>query len=435
MWKLFQVFGLCTALVGWATVREVNAGGHPPLFPDFCEMDADFNWFEPIYCDCPEGSSANEGMYFSYERVNWNVLSAPRYAVGDSGLQVSSSVLINNDPLVFPGTPGTPAPTPVTNAIDVAQPDSEFGWGNRFEFGYIWDNAGWNVGVIEGYESVDSNTYGVENTAANAEPFTGSVAVMFQFPIGLLDGFVDVDGDGAADDVDSDTQNGIFGNPSDFGDLVTFVPSFDTLTINHRSTINGVELMRTLRRDDFYARNSVMEFMYGVRFMRVDNEMRALGLGGFLADSNWASEVENKMVGPQVALRWSRANHRWSLRAQGRFMAAMNIRDASLTGTMASLLQPRTVNSSLYFNPTSFAQYDSDIEFSPLAEGRLDAIFRITQKFALTVGYTGTYASNMGYGSNMVAYTLPGLTLRSLDGLDTQHFFSNGLNFGFEINR
>lgn len=119
---------------------------------------------------------------------------------------------------------------------------------------------------------------------------------MFQFPIGLLDGFVDVDGDGAADDVDSDTQNGIFGNPSDFGDLVTFVPSFDTLTINHRSTINGVELMRTLRRDDFYARNSVMEFMYGVRFMRVDNEMRALGLGGFLADSNWASEVENKMV-------------------------------------------------------------------------------------------------------------------------------------------
>ena len=116
-------------------------------------------------------------------------------------------------------------------------------------------------------------------------------------------------------------------------------------------------------------------------------------------------------------------------------MAALNVRDASLEGTMGSTLQPRLPNSGLYFNPTSFAQYDSDIEFSPLAEGRLDAVFRVTKKFSLTVGYTGTYASNVAYGSNMVAYTLPGLTLRPLDGLETQHFFSNGVNFGFEINR
>ncbi|MCA9149779.1 MAG: hypothetical protein KDA92_10790, partial [Planctomycetales bacterium] len=334
MWKLLQFCGVCAALVGLATVREVNAGGHPPLFPDFCELDADFNWFEPIYCDSPDASDANEGMYFSYERVNWNVLSAPRTAVGDPTIgnpALHGGLVINSSILVKDGLGNAPLPTPISNAIDVAQPDSEFGWGNRFEFGYIWDNAGWNIGVVEGYESVDSETYGVENTNVGAQPFTGSVAVLFEFPPGLLEGFVDADGDGAIDDVLPD-------NVLTFDDTTLFVPSFDTLTINHRSRIDGVEVMRTLRRNDFYARNSVVEFMYGVRFMRVDNEMRALGLGGFLADSNWASEVENKMVGPQVALRWSKSQRRWGLRAQGRFMAAMNIRDASLKGTMASLL-------------------------------------------------------------------------------------------------
>ena len=163
--------------------------------------------------------------------------------------------------------------------------------------------------------------------------------------------------------------------------------------------------------------------------------MRALGLGGFLGDSNWHSEVENKLFGPQVALRLAHTRGRWSVRSQGRFMAAMNVRDASLVGTMGSTLNPPLVNSALYFNPTSFAQYDSDIEFSPLGEVRLDAVYRLTQKVNLTVGYTGTYASNLGYGSNMVRYTLPELTLRSLDDLDTQHFFSNGWNVGFEINR
>ena len=116
-------------------------------------------------------------------------------------------------------------------------------------------------------------------------------------------------------------------------------------------------------------------------------------------------------------------------------MAAMNVRDASLNGTIGSTLNPPLVNSSLYFNPTTFSQYDSDIEFSPFAEVRLDAVYRLTQKVNLTLGYTGSYASNLGYGSNMVRYTLPELTLRSLDDLDTQHFFSNGWNVGFEINR
>ena len=434
MWKALSIFGLCTALIGVGAVRDASGETHGPLFVDTCELDADFRWFEPIYCDCAE-PIRNEGVFFSYERLNWNVLSPARYAVGQPGLQYTSSVLIYNDPIVNPGVQNAPPPTPISNAIDVAYPDSEFGWGNRFEFGYVHENVGWNVGVVEGFESVDSETYGQDpGFLVDPQPFTGSVAVLFQIPAGLLDGFVDLGLDGIADDVDSD-GNPPFGLPTDFGDLVTFVPSFDLLTIDHRTRADGIEVMRIIRRDDFFARDSTLEFLYGLRFLRVYSEMQVLGTGGFLADSNWNSEVENKLVGPQVGLRWSRSKGRWGLRTQGRFMAALNVRDASLEGTMGSQLTPTLPNNALYFNPTSFAQYDSDIEFSPLAEARLEAVFRVTKQFSLVAGYTGTYASNLGYGSNMVAYTLPELTLRSLEDMDTQHFFSNGWNFGFEINR
>lgn len=436
MWKAFRTLGLCATLFAWGVANGVNGEEHSgPLFPDCCELDADYDWFEPIDCNCPSDVNSHEGMFFTYERMNWNVLSAPRYPVGQGGMQVASSVLINNDPLILnpPAIVAAPNPTLVSNAIDVAQPDSEFGWGNRFELGYSIDQVGWTVGILSNFESTDSKTYGVANNALTSQPFTGSVAVMFRADPNLFLGFVDADG-GGLDNVDSDGVTGP-GAPTDFGDLVAFVPSFDTLQIDHSSSIDGVEVMRTLRRDNFYSPQTTVEFLYGLRFLRVDNEMRALGVGGLLANSNWASDVENKMFGPQVGLRWNRSKGRWAIRSEGRFMAAMNVRDASLEGTMGSLFQPRRVNNPLYFNPTSFSQHDSDLEFSPVAEARLEAIFNVTQKFALKVGYTGTYASNMGYGSNMVDYTLPALTLRSLDDIPTQHFFSNGVNFGFEINR
>lgn len=420
MLKVKRTVVWCALLVTGVCAHNAYGSDHPPLFPNFCEFDLDYNWFEPIYCDCPDPPVKHEGFYFAYDRVNWNVMTPPRYGAGDNGLRVSST-LVNSNPLT------TPLPT-VGNAVDVAQPDSEFGWGNRFDVGYIWNDAGWNLGIIGNFNAVDSKTYGAENlTAAAPQPFTGSVAVLFTVPAGLLDGSIDVDGDGVAEDINGD---GILGN-----DRVTFIPSFDTLTIDHRTRVDGVELMRTLRRDDFFARDSTVEFLYGLRFLRVDNEMRALGVGGFLADSNWASEVENKMFGPQVGIRWAKRRGRWSLRSEGRFMAALNVRDASLEGIIASLHQPGTLNNSDFLNPTSFAQYDSDVAFSPVAEARLEAVYHFTKKFSFKVGYTGTYASNMGYGSNMVDYTLPELTLRSLDNLDTNHFFSNGLNMGFEINR
>ena len=415
MWKVIRTLSLCVGLMMMVGLKSwVVASDHPPLFPNFSEFDPDYRWFEPLYCEDPGELDRNEGFFFSYERVSWSVMSPPRYDVGDPspGLQIQSSVLVT--------TPAVPGAVPgVSNSVDVARPDSEWGWGNRWEFGYVWDNAGWDVSVLGTFRSVDTKTYGVENTSLTSQGFTGSVAVLFDIPdANLLRGFP------------FDALN-----PRLTEDSVLFVPSFDTMRVDNLTKMDGIEVMRLKRRNDFFAKESTVDFLYGARVLRVDNRLQVLGTGGFLGDSDWLSQVKNTLVGPQVGFRWAKRKGRWSLQSEGRFMAAMNIRDAELEGTMASLAQPARPNNSLYLNPTSFAKYDSDLEFSPVAEARIEAIYHLTKKVSFTLGYTATYASNIGYGSNMVDYTLPELTLRSLDDLETQHFFANGVNFGFEINR
>ena len=61
MSKVLRTLGCLAVLYGISSVREADAESHPPLFPDFCELDVDFNWFEPVYCDCPDGLQPNEG--------------------------------------------------------------------------------------------------------------------------------------------------------------------------------------------------------------------------------------------------------------------------------------------------------------------------------------------------------------------------------------
>lgn len=439
----FSLFALVVA-VWTVTASGARAGEHEPLplFPDFCELDTDFRWFEPLYCECPD-LVHNEGVYFSYERANFAVMSAPRRSFGDGGIIMQSSILDSQNPLLVPPLEFPPVPTDVTNAIDVAHPNSEWGWGNRYEFGYTQGREGWGVSVMGNYEAIDYEQYGFnefdfENDPdinPDRQPFTGQVAVMFRVPTNLLLGFVDEDLDGAADDVNVNGINGADGIPNDFDDLVLFLPSWNRLQISNRTLANGVELMRTHRTGDHYIQPSYFELLYGVRFLRVDNELRAQGEGGFLTESDWISEVENKMVGPQVGLRWNRSNGRWVIRGEGRFMASMNIRDANLHGYIGRDFNPSRVNNALYFNPTSFAQYNSDIQFTPLAEWRLDVLFRTTRKSSIRLGYTGMYASNIVYGSTMVEYTLPELTLRDLSDAGTQHFGTHGLTLGFEINR
>ena len=108
------------------------------MLPDCCEVDHNFAWFEPIYCDCTEESPYSTGAFFSFQQL---FVSATR--------------------------------------SDEAPGRTDFGDstnGSRYDFGYMYERTGWfasilkinNPGVrlIDG--NVDRNAVEVLDLAGNA---------------------------------------------------------------------------------------------------------------------------------------------------------------------------------------------------------------------------------------------------------------------------
>ena len=91
------------------------------LYDPFCDLDT--NWFEPIYCDCPDERPLNSGWFFGYSRMRLRV-SRPR----DPG-QVFYT------PQTDAG-PGDPIPS-IYQGTDSSEYGGDWAWGNRFDFGWV----------------------------------------------------------------------------------------------------------------------------------------------------------------------------------------------------------------------------------------------------------------------------------------------------------
>ncbi|MGL6194770.1 MAG: hypothetical protein ACRC2T_08115, partial [Thermoguttaceae bacterium] len=50
----------------------------------------------------------------------------------------------------------------------------------------------------------------------------------------------------------------------------------------------------------------------------------AMGPGSILGNSDWKFKAQNHIIAPQIGMKWSKTNSRWTLSAEGRFMAGMN---------------------------------------------------------------------------------------------------------------
>lgn len=376
----------------------------------------------------------NEGYFFAYEKLNWSTMSVK------TPTGIEAPVILSPDYL--PGGPIAPAPVP--NTFDVNLPDSRFGWGDRYEMGYMQDREGWLLGVLDGLDSAQDLFLGDLPGA----PTTGSVVIVFADPFNIMQGFVDrrtdsagggssTDGpDGIADDIDEDGVNGpdTDNQPTDFDDLVDLLPTFDSVQIRTLTKINGVELMRMRRFRPFH-NGSFFEIHYGARLLRFKDLFETTANGSAtttLGDSIWDARVNNNIVGPQLTGRWIDTRGRWTFDVEGRFLAAVNIQNADLTGTLGENAVAAGLNSPLNFSTTSFRHNTRQIDFSPVAELRVETSYQITKSFAATVGYTAVYAGNITRASKSIEYRLPDMGLVQ-DGRDD--LFTNGVNFGVEFNR
>lgn len=445
-------------------------------------VESDFQLFEPVDLEL-DGFPVRKdnGFFFNYDKVYW-AFTGERITIGERGLTYPSEQMFRDsvDSLIL-NDRNAPQTYDIENDIKNAPPNAEFGWGERYEFGYVDDDGhGIHIGILDGPNSNSQTTYGFGTAGITG---FGSVHVNFDIPnADFLAGFrdygsetvlstdaddtdspieivlggpgVDV-GDDEVDNLDGDRVGGVFfvlgdlnldgvidddeviGFGYDFDDLHVFNIRFDTLTVRNSVESKGIELMRTHQLDNRHYmkqnQNQRLEIGYGVRFFRLDD--RFFYGGNIDGVNGWGNtfsdtEVSNQLVGPQIRLKWKVQKSKWQLALDSRFMFGYNIQDLDQTNGFGSNLVTGGFNQPATAQSTFSANGMQHEEFSPMVELRAEASYSLTQAISLKLGYNAMFLDNISRGSQVAAFSLPNFGLQNPG---EQSVFINGVNLGVEI--
>lgn len=370
----------------------------------------------------------NNGMYFQYDRVYWSI-SAPN--VTDIGHAPSERIIT------------TPAGITLfyQNDLDTSFLDGDFSTGDRFDFGYLDCSTGWAASVLH-----IRHGEGISATGVSYVPFD---------PDGLMSGYQNANGDAFDDDLnfnnlfgrngeDLGTPDGAGGflapfdgipdtpAPADTGDLVTYLVTFGSTSVQNSTEMTGVELMGIYRPK---ATNvDTFDWYYGMRYLQIRDRFLISASGGFLDSMSLATNVDNDIVGPQVGARWAHRKGSFVFSAEGRFLLGYNFQRSKQSGNVATNAAPGGQNAPVSLTAHSTSRSVTDEQFSPLGELRLDMAYKINRVAAFRFGYTALVTSGIGRASEQVVYRLPDFGLNTA-GNNDQTLFSNALTFGLEFNR
>jgi hypothetical protein len=373
---------------------------------------------------------ANQGYFIQYDRFYASVTAPDDTVIGDVASE--GPAIVNSVPIFL------------QNSVRTSWDDSDFSGGDRIDFGYVTPEFGWICSVL---------TFRHDHSISG-----GGGTVLFDDPNGLLRGFQDSNGDGFDDDVNNNNTYGRSGEdlgtpdgsmppmfgapfdgqpdqpaPTDFGDLVQFIPTFTSLSVVNEIRMDGVELMRAFRHPESNAL-SVLDLYAGVRFLKIKDRFALDGSGSVLGDTEIATTVDNNLIGPQIGLRWARIWGNLTLVAEGRVLGAVNLQQVSQSGRYTgSLSSGGGVNGPANLFPNSISNGFSKEEFSPLGELRLEALLHFNRYVAFRLGYTGMYMGGISRAAPKIEYRLPdfGVTDRS----SVESVVTNAITIGLSINR
>jgi hypothetical protein len=425
------------------------------------DLSAYANWPRP-----------NEGFFFQYDRLYMAISGPHRTPIGQGGTALG----FFTGPAQFDPTTQNPnlVVTQYSSSVDTGFIKADQVWGNRFELGFMEDDKGWLVSIMNLQKQSQSFTAG-STSAAGGTP--AGQTIVFRDPRGLLFGFVDMNGDGFDDDLNlaqffggpsgkfPPGTFGVFGRPlppsndnlapvgsitptsyagfTDFGDEVKLVPIFNSISAINQTSMVGTEVDRQWRypTTDY----GVWDGFVGIRWLQlrdffgvtaINDEPTATTAVGLPGTSFWNSTVENNMVGPQIGFRYSHDVARFNILTELRFMAAINLQSTHLNGEIGSALEPLTVNPinvPLQLVRTSFASWKYDETFAPVGELRVGVNYALTKAIGIQAGYNAILGGGISRASRRIDYVLPALQINNTNKNDA--FFTDGLNIGITCNR
>ncbi len=188
-------------------VSKASAQGMFPFGPQ--NYSHDFQVFAPVELDLDNlPSDGSNGYFLEYDKLNWSY-SGERVTVGDPDVVAfAEEIFLQN-----PGDDGVrPMTFRIQNSLQDVAPDAGFMMGNRYEFGYRDQHAGWFINILDGPELNQRQVHGFGENLPGIDPdYTdgsddpdsvgpvgevrafgfGSVPVLFKVPEGGLLGFRD----------------------------------------------------------------------------------------------------------------------------------------------------------------------------------------------------------------------------------------------------
>ena len=158
---------------------------------------SDLQFFSPVdfdFADRPLRKSS--GYFFRYEKLNWAATSE-RNTIGDPNVQVLSEVIVPDELAESFGVTSGPLRQadlqyPIINGLQDVAPKAEFGWGERYEFGFFHKKNGWEVSILDGPEIISESAFGNGHELSGF----GSIHINFATPPNFLLGFRDYWGSG-----------------------------------------------------------------------------------------------------------------------------------------------------------------------------------------------------------------------------------------------
>lgn len=372
----------------------------------------------------------NHGVFFRWDRLYFTMTDPNVRTIGDpmqAGVGVSNGI---NYPFI--------------NSLDtgfIGGPE----FGDRIEFGFIdpKQRNGWVASVLL-LDRADSTS------------LTGG-ALLFGDPTGMLLGFQDANGDNIDDDLNGNNIYGRFGidlgtsagggvfnapfdgnpdgtAPQDNGDLVTWIPIFDELQASSYTDVSGLEISYVHGRPADSPTNSAMNFLFGVRYLDIDDRFHVVGRGGIYDETELRTASQNLVIGPQVGMVMARSIGPWAFAGELRYVPGVNFIKGRQRGTFASnaatTAGQSNFNRPLNLHSFAVANNFEDETFSNVIEWRVDSTYALTDFLAIRAGYTGMFLSEIQRGTGNLVYTLPGLGFASANGEDMSlHALTLGLEF------
>lgn len=376
------------------------------------------------------GQPPSEGYFFQFDFLYWSI----------SGPQVKP-IGFNGTNLVYYGPHPTGATDPIDNTqiqgntLDTSGIGDKFSAGNRIEFGRVENRNGWLVSIYQQRDQTQGNVYAGAGIVFDDPDSAGSRA----HP--LIYG-----------NVNNDASTDPPYTPPFFARLPVV---FSTVFVESAVDTWGVEA-DYMHRFKTGHHGGTFELLMGARYyefndnfnVRTGPDNGTTTVPSFLADSYWDTQAANHVIGPQIGLRWSRKQGRWSFNTEGRFFAGINCQTITQQAAIGPNLNPGPNPDGTYppFEPVAMARvtgsdYASSTEFSPAIELRLEARYQITRAISFRAGWTGMWMGGIARANGLIDYSITdrvtgaekALGIDMTDNL--QDLFVNGVTIGFDVNR